>query len=229
MKNLSLFALLLTGTVASYAQTVGDKTKFQIIDQWDRVNIANFESETKGFTKIDLVTVKSTGTTILSSASRVHNRAVRKLKIATALLGGTLVYLKDETLVGNGFSNLGMPRTQLFGTVYATPWSDTASVIKQLKETREYVMVTKIGMRNNDAKIHFFDAKLQPVIVDSYTIRDNFVYLKLSANKGKEKWVPLPEKNVNKDQVRVLGLIEGGLLLSYKEGTAIYNVRIVKK
>lgn len=229
MKNVSLFVLLCMSSVASYAQTVGDKTKFQIIDQWDRVNVANFESETKGFTKIDLVTVKATGATIFSSASRVHNRALRKLKIATALLGGTLVYLKDETLVGNGFSNLGMPRTQLFGTVYSTPWSDTASVIKQLKETREYVVVTKVGMRNNDARIHFFDAGLQSVVIDSYLVRDNFVYLKMSLNKGKEKWVSLPEKNKNKDVVRVIGVIEGGFVLAYKEGTSIYNIRIVKK
>jgi hypothetical protein len=229
MKNVSLFALLWLSAIALNAQSSGDKTKFQIIDQWDRVNVATFESETKGFTKIDFVTVKATGTTVLASASRVHNRAMRKLKIATALLGGTLVYLKDETLVGNGFSNLGLPRTQLFGTVYSTPWSDTSAVIKQLKEAREYAIVTKVGLRNNDAKIHFFNTNLETVLIDSYMIRDNFIYVKLSLKKKGDNWVPYPAKNKNKDLMRVIGLIEGGFVLAYKDGTSIYDIRIVKR
>ena len=229
MKSSILFFLVAFGSVESYAQTAEEKGSFQIVDRWEKVNVANFESETKGLTKIDFVTVKATGTTGWGSASRVHNRAMRKLKMATALLGGNLVYLKDETLVGNGLSSLGLPRTQLFGTVYSKPWSDTSAVIKQLKDARDYAIVAKIGILNNQAKIHNFKTGMENIVVDSYFIENNFVYVNVSRNKGNKKWVHLPEKNENRNVVRVVGVVEGGLVLAYKDGTSVYNIRVVKR
>ena len=68
---------------------------------YEQVSITRLESETKGLIKLDEVFTKAVGTTVLSNIITVKERAFRKLKTQAAMLGGNLVYMLDQSTVGN--------------------------------------------------------------------------------------------------------------------------------
>ena len=61
--------------------------------EWEQVSIASVESEVQGLYKIDDVSSKAKGTTEFSNQERVKRRALDKMKMQAAILGGNVVYM----------------------------------------------------------------------------------------------------------------------------------------
>ena len=83
-KLLILFAIALIGIEAN-AQL-----------DWEDVEVANFESEVTKLCKRGMVTSKAKGMTTLSSQGKMQTRAINKLKMVTAMIGGTTVLIMDQ-------------------------------------------------------------------------------------------------------------------------------------
>ncbi len=188
--------------------------------EWEKVDVATTEYETKGLYKIDMVSAKATGTTVYSSVSKVQDRAFNKLKMASALLGGNLVYVKSEAVEGNIRSSSGgrTSRAQILGTVYCSQLLDTVEFKKIMESGDDYTLTTKIGLRNNDADIHNIEAKAEPVKINFYKFRKGFIYLKLTIGKRKEEI-----------DYRVISYEDNKIVVSYKDGTAYYNLLLTER
>lgn len=63
---------------------------------WEEVEVANFESEITDLVKLDMVTSKAKGVTVYSSQGKMQTRAINKLKMMAAMLGGTTVLIMDQ-------------------------------------------------------------------------------------------------------------------------------------
>lgn len=182
---------------------------------WPQVDVATTEYETKGLYKIDLISTKATGTTIYSSVTKVQDRAINKLKMAAAIMGGNLVYVKSEALEGNIQSELGSrtSRAQLLGTVYCSELLDENKFKATINEGNQYTLVSKLGLRNNDADIHTFETLNEDVEIKAVQVDRGFIYLTLSID-GKQ----------SKLQYRVVSFSDSRIMVAYREGTAYYNM-----
>ncbi len=187
---------------------------------WKKVDVAMTEHETSGLYKIDLVSTKATGTTVYSSVTKVQDRATNKLKMATALLGGNLVYIKNEAIEGNIRSRNGgrTARTQIFGTAYCSQLLDDMEFKRVMDGGNEYTMASQIGLRNNDADINNISTFNEPVKIDSYRVEKGFIYLTLTIGRRK----------MNIDY-RVINFKDNKIIVAYKEGTGYYNLLLMKR
>lgn len=188
--------------------------------EWEKVEVATTEYETKGLYKIDLVSTKATGATVYSSVSHVQNRAIAKLKMATALLGGNLVYIKSESIEGNIRSENGerTTRTQILGTAYCSNLVDEVKFKELMEGGQKYTLINKLGLRNNDADIQVRKANNEPVNVVSFNVEKGFIYANLLIAKEKSE-----------TRCRVLSFSETLIVVAYKEGTAYYNLILAKR
>ncbi|MBI3221038.1 MAG: hypothetical protein HYZ44_16100 [Bacteroidetes bacterium] len=182
---------------------------------WPQVDVATTEYETKGLYKIDLISTKATGTTVYSSVTKVQDRAFSKLKMAAAIMGGNLVYIKSESLEGNIRSELGSrtSRAQLLGTAYCSELLDENKFKATLNEGNKYTLVNKLGLRNNDADIHTFETANEEVDINSVQVEKGFIYLTLTIDGKKSKL-----------QYRVVSFSDSRIMVAYREGTAYYNM-----
>ncbi|MBS1486797.1 MAG: hypothetical protein JST43_04350 [Bacteroidetes bacterium] len=200
-------------------------------NDWKKVDVATSEYETRGLHKIDVITTKATAATVYSSANHIQNRAYDKLKIASALLGGNLVYLMtQQTFQGNNVPT-GLTRTyraQISGTVYCSQLLDSVKFKELLQDEKKYILASKTGMRLNDAAIHDFSSnstslpdKFQ-ISLKNYEIEKGFIYVDLPAR--------LLEVSSSRKfaRCRVLRFDQGKIVLAYRDGASIYNFLLLK-
>jgi len=208
-----------SGRVEKYAD-LKSLSNLQGAFEWPKVDVATTDYETRGLYKIDFVSTKATGTTVYSSVTRVQDRAINKLKMASALLGGNLVYIKSESLEGNIRSSQGgrASRTQILGTVFCSELVDSTKFKETIIAGNQYSLASKIGLRNNDSDINTFKSHGQPVNVNSIQIEKGFIYLGLTINRNKS--------NI---RYRVLSFTDQQILVAYKEGTAYYNILLIER
>jgi hypothetical protein len=92
--------------------------------EWENVQISNIESEVKGLLKIDVVGAKAKGATALSSLAKLQDRAYNKIKIETAMLGGNLAYLieqsTEESVYGGQYGGTKLPSVTISGLAYTS-------------------------------------------------------------------------------------------------------------
>lgn len=182
---------------------------------WPLVDVATTEYETKGLYKIDLISTKATGTTVYSSVTKVQDRAFSKLKMAAAIMGGNLVYIKNEALEGNIRSELGSrtSRAQLLGTAYCSELLDENKFKATINKGNQYTLVSKLGLRNNDADIHTFETLNEDVEIKAVQVDRGFIYLTLSIDGKQSKLL-----------YRVVSFSDSRIMVAYREGTAYYNM-----
>ncbi|MBS1557374.1 MAG: hypothetical protein JST69_01500 [Bacteroidetes bacterium] len=240
--NESVIYKIEKGAVAWISFGTGRKEKFNDLkslanisdpSNWEKVDVASAEYETRGLHKIDVITVKATGTTQYSSANHVQNRAYEKLKKATALLGGNLVYLNTNQAFQSNNVPTGIVknyRAQISGEVYCSQLIDTAAFRAELTNGRNYTLIIKIGMRLNDADIHNFDLvnngtspKKFQVNLPNFTTEKGFAYFSLPA-----KLLGLGSAH-EMIKCRVLRFDQNRIVMAYRKSASIYNFAFIRK
>lgn len=84
---------------------------------WEKVQISNIESDVVGMFRIDDVNVKAQGG---SRLGKIESRAYNKLKIQTAMLGGSICYIIDKyTKAGSSMTGEGSKIT-ISGVAYTS-------------------------------------------------------------------------------------------------------------
>jgi hypothetical protein len=221
-------ALSLLLSISGYTKARNAAPNLEGAYQWDKVNISLDEIDTKKFYKIDLISTKATAPWGFSSVTNTQNRALRKLKIAAALLGGNTVNLKFNVIdARNGVRPVS--RVQMVGAVYCSRLVDTLKFKQLIQEDKEFTLVSKIGMRNNDANIHTFDTNNETVLVDSYSFENGFIFPELSIVKKRGDKLKMLPTNKNHDRMRVVSISESHILVSYKDRSSIYNLLLARK
>ena len=119
-KNLVKRIVFSSGRVQEFTRFSSFKEVSSWAD-WDNVSITSLEYEIRGLYRLDEVTSKARGATSISNVNRVKDRAYKKLKVETAMQGGSIVYISNEDVEGNRFSGKSSSNaeTTITGVAYA--------------------------------------------------------------------------------------------------------------
>lgn len=204
-----------SGRTQDFAEAFALKTLSSVYD-YDQVSLTRLESETKGLIKLDEVFTKAVGTTVFSNISQVKERAFRKMKIQAAMLGGNLIYMLDQSTVGNQvggqYQSGKATETILSGIVYTNKLpklSDVKMFIGDKKYLQSYIY-NSIGQNSTEID----NVSETPPVFKLEDIYEDkgFVYLNASAYK------------VNNQVFRVVYADKDKIGVAWKDNKKIYNI-----
>ena len=183
---------------------------------FDQVNVTRLEGETKGLIKLDEVFTKAVGTTVFSNITQVKERAFRKIKIQAAMLGGNLVYMLDQSTVGNQvgsqFQSGKATETILSGIVYTNSLPKLADVKRFIGDKKYLQSYVYISIGQNSTEIDNV-SEIMPVFELGNIYEDRgFVYLN-ARTKGIDNQI-FRVSYADKDKIGIV----------WKDGKKIYNI-----
>lgn len=85
-------------------QTFAEATNFKTVkgaEDFENVSLTSVQNEVNGLFKLGDVSAKAKGTTTIASMEKVKERAYKKLKIVAAMMGANIIYLTQNTTIGN--------------------------------------------------------------------------------------------------------------------------------
>lgn len=183
---------------------------------FDQVSITRLESETKGLIKLDEIFTKAVGTTVFSNITTVKERAFRKMKIQAAMSGGNLVYMLDQSTVGNqagsAFQAGKATETILSGIVYTNNLPKIDYVKEVIKDNKFFqsFKITLIGRNSTD--IEELDMSLSTIYIENIYEESGLVYVKAKVQR------------YSNEIFRVVFVENDVVTLMWKDGNKIYNV-----
>lgn len=183
---------------------------------FDQVNVTRLEGETKGLIKLDEVFTKAVGTTVFSNITQVKERAFRKIKIQAAMLGGNLVYMLDQSTVGNQvgsqFQSGKATETILSGIVYTNSLPKLADVKRFIGDKKYLQSYVYISIGQNSTEIDNV-SEIMPVFELGNIYEDRgFVYLN-ARTKGIDNQI-FRVSYADKDKIGIV----------WKDGKKIYSI-----
>jgi hypothetical protein len=182
--------------------------------EYEKVNLTRLEGETKGLIKIEEVSSKAVGTTVLSNITTVKERAFRKLKIQAAMLGGNLLYMLDQSTTGNqagGYYQSGKAtETILSGIVYTNNLPKMEDFKALIKDKVEFPIYQGIYIGRNSTEIEEASLKEKNLIIENIYQENNFIYLKV--------------RGYDNEVLRVVSFSEGNIIIAWKNKDRIYNL-----
>ncbi len=183
---------------------------------FESVNLTRLESETKGMIKIDEVSSKAVGTTVFSNITTVKERAFRKLKIQAAMLGGNLLYMLDQSTVGNQvggqYQSGKSTETILTGLVYTDKLPKMEDFKALIKDKRSFPIFQAIYLGRNSTDIEEGSLLEKNLIIENLYEENRFIYINA---KGFESVL-----------LRVVCFDENRITLAWKDSdrNRIYNL-----
>jgi len=194
-----------------------ESSSFKVIkggEDWEKVSITRIENELKGLFKLAEVTSKATGTTVFSNVNTVKDRAIKKLKIEAAMLGGNIIYIIEQQTQGvsTHYGGSDPARTNLSGVAYSNkrPNIDEFKRIINIKSKFEYLERQNFG--NNSTELEKNSDVNQKMVEISDVLNDNgFIMVKTNLT------------GENTEEYRVTYFDEQKIILLYRDKRNIYN------
>lgn len=185
--------------------------------EWEQVAIASVESEVQGLYKVDDVSSKPKGTTEFSNQERVKRRAIDKMKMQAAILGGNVVYMVQMRSDGTKYNWLtgagSTAETSLFGVAYSSQMPRLADVEKLVKNHTEFRVVEEVTMINTDSR-YGVDKMAESIIIDRIYDDSGLVMLEGSIRGIKER------------TFRVTFCNESDFYISYKTRRGVFSYKV---
>jgi hypothetical protein len=180
--------------------------------RWTAVEISAFESETVNHKKLEIVSTKATGTTLLSSVTRIQYRAMNKLKMAAHLAGGDLVYLLHNATEGN-LSLLRRARAQLNGIVFSSHLPDINAYNALVSQGKNFRVKHELRLANNNGKIKISNRKKVPLLrLPEARLINELPYIETTI------------KGIAATKFRMVAASDTEVKLFYKKGTSLRNL-----
>ena len=183
---------------------------------YDQVNVTRLEGETKGLIKLDEVFTKAVGTTVFSNITQVKERAFRKMKIQAAMLGGNLVYMLDQSTVGNQvgsqYQSGKATETILSGIVYTNALPKLDDVKKFIGNKKYLQSYVYISIGQNSSEIDNVNETMPVFELGNIYEERGFVYLNARA------------KSVDNQIFRVSFADKDKVGIVWRDGKRIYNI-----
>jgi hypothetical protein len=184
-------------------------------EDWEKTEILTDDASAQNLVKIGIVTAKASGTTTLSSVSRVTVRATNKLKMAASLFGGNKVRLNFTHVEGNIFM-LRTARAQFIGTVYTDNPIYPEAVSAVIKEGEKWQVANQFRLANNAAKIKSRIMKRsEAMIIEKIEPYENAVWLTGNFRNKSARY-------------RITYLSEKRVVLFYQKGARLYNLILLR-
>ena len=167
----------------------------------DKVRVSNKENETKGLIKLGVVYASVFGETPFSTYENIFGRAVRKLKIQAAMLGGNLVYFSDkfdQVISGSVYSNI-LPKMEDFERFN--------------NDKHEYTVYNSVSISVNRFNLEESIEFPTKVVIEDIYQDDDFIYIKSKKTQYSDNQV-----------YRVVCFSKNHFVLTYLKGNRIYNL-----
>ncbi len=123
----------------------------------DHKNVAllGAETETQGLYRIGAVTAKAKGFTFLTGLVKLQERALHKLQIRAAMLGGNALLLTEQNSIPhNSVSFWGLSSYSLqSGIVYTTNLPDAEAFLKKIEEKQVFKLSNRSIFDDNATKL----------------------------------------------------------------------------
>jgi hypothetical protein len=169
-----------SGRVQMFTEAIALNTINSAYD-FDNVNLTRLEGETKGMIKIDEVSAKAVGTTVFSNITTVKDRAFRKIKIATAMLGGNLLYMLDQSTVGNQvgsqYQSGKSTETILTGLVYTDKLPKMEDFKALIKDKKSFPIYQAIYIGRNSTDIEEGNILEKNIVIENLYVENRFIYI----------------------------------------------------
>lgn len=202
-----------SGRVQSFSESTSYK-KVMGVEDIENVSLTQVETEVKGLFKLGDVTSKAVGTTIFSSIVKVKERAIKKLKIQAAMMGANIVYLTQNSTVGNeggsSTSSGHSTNTILSGVAYSNILPDYKKFMELIGEKRNFQTKVQYKLSGSDADVY------------KMKFENNFQVSKIYSENGLIMIEGKIDK-VEETQFRVTNFTEASFLILAKDGQKIYN------
>jgi hypothetical protein len=202
-----------SGRVQSFSEATSLNEVTSVYD-YEKVNLTRVEGEIKGLFKIDEIASKAVGTTVLSNITTVKERAFRKLKIQAAMLGGNLIYMLDQSTVGNqagGYYQSGKStETILSGIVYSNKLPNFEDFKMLTKGKKQFSVYQKNYVGRNSTDIEETDTYVKEITIEDIYEENKFIYLKV---KGYENYT-----------LRVISFTNDNITIGWRDKDRIYNM-----
>ncbi len=214
-KNAILKIEYKSGRVEEFAEATSFKTVRSGAD-WENVSISQIESEVKGLFKLDDVSSKAKGTTALSNVNKVKDRAMKKLKIQAAMMGGNIVYLTQQdtkgNIMGGEYQASQATETNYAGVAYTNKRPSFSEFQDLFERVKNYRLLSKEFLGNNSTDMGTAKTKVNQVSLNSIEDEKGFIYV----------YANIPGEDSNK--FRVSYFDEEVVVLMYEDKRKIYNL-----
>lgn len=123
---------------------------------WEMVSLANTESEIRGLYKLGDASSKAKGTTEFSNQERVKQRALDKIKMQAAIMGGNVIYMAHMRSEGNksGFWEDTSAETSIMGVVYTNKLIPIEAFLQQINNKKNFSITEEIHLANSNSSIN---------------------------------------------------------------------------
>ena len=201
-------------------QTFAESTSFKTVNNgrdYSNVSFTFVPSEVQGLVKLGDVSSKAKGTTVYSSMTKVKERAERKIKIQSAMMGANIVFIAQNNTTGNQvgsyFQAGKSTETNLNGVAYSSSmptYDDFAKLIGQRKTFQTYEKYELAGSSADLDSTSFS----KPVDLDKLYSENGLIMFDAKI------------KGIDGKTFRVIDFSTFGFTLVWKDGDKIYNFLI---
>ncbi len=205
-----------SGRIQTFAPVTSLKT-VRSADDWENVSVTQLESETKGLFKLGEVSSKAKGTTELANQERVKQRALRKLKIETAMLGGNLVYTINQrsqgNIMGTKYTSGQSTETSFTGIAYSNSLPDYNKFMSKIGDRKDFIVwsLTKLWSSGSDM---------------SYVQEEKAIIIEKVYQEGGSIMVNASSKLAKQPTFRVTYFDDEYFTLMYRDKSTLYNLYI---
>ncbi len=204
-----------SGRVEEFSEATSFKTVRSGAD-WENVSVSQIEGEIKGLYKLGDVSSKAKGATALSNINKVKDRARKKLKIETAMMGGNIVYLTQQDTKGNVWGSeyqaSQSTETNYAGVAYTNKRPDYNEFEVKFNKNKHFRFVSKEFLGNNSTEMKTMAPKTNHVILQGIHNESGFIYVQANINGEKS------------NEFRVSYFDDEVLVLMYRDKRKIYNL-----
>jgi len=205
-----------SGRVQQFAEATSYKTVKGASD-YENVTLTRVESEIHGLFKLGDVSAKAKGTTVYSSMEKVKERAIRKMKIQAAMMGGNIVYLTQNTTSGNQYGSKYQSgkttETNMDGVAYSNILPNFEDFKTKIGDRYEFDIYEKDFLGGSDFDMSQQDVDKKLEILKVYN----------------EKGLIMIRANIGKDLdvvYRVISFSSKRFIIVLKDGANIYNFKV---
>ncbi|MDX5481186.1 MAG: hypothetical protein LPK07_05850 [Hymenobacteraceae bacterium] len=212
------------GRVQTFAETAAYR-KLRSIHDFENVAVTKVESEVKGLYKIDEVTTSAQAGSMLTGMDKVHDRALRKMKVVAAMMGANVVYL---TYVQAKGSDWGLGSGGPFHRTYA---SAAESFLSGIVYTNELPNFEDFNSKITDKTVFRVVEKAQFAKTSDdirvYPSKRKFTLKEVTQENGHITVVGALEGASKHKQFRVASFDKDFFYIYYQEKGVAYSVKVV--
>ena len=177
-------------------------------EDWEKVTTTTIKDEIDGLYKLDDVSSKVKAGSEFSNLNKIKDKAIRKLKIRTAMLGGNIVFITNDHTTGVKYS-WGATNTAeviLNGIAYNNRIPSINKFKELVNKQKNWTITKIIKMPYNKKTPNIINAYNKKIDISNYLIDNFFIFVKY-----------------NDELLKVISIKDNEMILMTKDKRRIIN------